>query len=84
MLDEKYTVTIRVEFAALLKKTVKDRKFDMEVPRGTDVGELLKLLGYGERERRFISAVVDGELVRSDAELRGGENVFLTIPVGGG
>ena len=79
---------VQVRFAALPPGTLKSSKMEVEVAPGTTVGDVIGMLAEEYpvllAYTRFISASVNRAYVGMQTELRDGDEVIYSPPVGGG
>ena len=79
---------VKVRFLAVPPGTLKSNKMEVEVPPGTTVGDLIKILADEypvlHSYTRFVSAAVNRAYVGMQTELEEGDEVIYSPPVGGG
>ena len=79
---------VQVRFLAVPPGALDRTRMEVEVPPGTTVGELIDMLA--ERHpvlrsySRFVSAAVNRAIVGMQTELKEGDQVIFSPPVGGG
>jgi len=78
------TVTVHVEFLGPMRRPWRERERDVDIDAGATIGELMSQLGYTEEESRFFSVTINGERGRGNQVLTHGDQVTLTLVVGGG
>ena len=88
--DEKHgtgdtlTIKIKIEILGLLKKPRNLRNFEFEMPDNSTMEDLLLELDYSREHCRYILAVKNGIGADRHTVLSDGDEVVLTLPVGGG
>ena len=84
----KSKMRVTVKFLALPPATLKDSRFEVQVPAGTTAGGLVILLAEQypvlRAFTRFLSVAVNRAYVGLQAELHDGDDVVYSPPVGGG
>jgi len=77
---------VKVILSSTLRRYVQDydptKGMEVPVPKGTSLGQLIKMLGIPEKEIKI--AMVNGVKVSLDTELEGEERIGLFPAVGGG
>ena len=73
-----------VEIVGVLRKPEGKSNLTRELPEESTIHDLLVKLGYREGHLRFIIPVVNGEHRSLEFKLSDGDDVVLTLPVGGG
>jgi len=78
------TLKIKIEIVGLLKKPQNLSRFEFEMPDNSTMEDLLQKLDYSREHCRYILSIING--VRGDRHtvLSHGDEVVLTLPVGGG
>ena len=67
-----------------LRGAQSSRKLDVELPNGSTVKDLLAKMGFGEGEVQHLRVFVDEKLVTLSKILKGGEDIWVGIIIGGG
>jgi len=75
---------IHVKIVGALAKPLGKDAFDLELPAGARVEELLLAVGYEGAHLRFIIPVVNGVHERLSHALTDGDEVRLFLPTSGG
>jgi molybdopterin synthase sulfur carrier subunit len=79
---------VTARFLAIPHATLKDSRFEVEVPAGTTAGGLVVLLAQEHPAlrafTRFLSVSVNRAYVGLQTELHDGDEVVYAPPVGGG
>lgn len=79
---------VKVRFLAVPPGALERTRMEVEVPRGTTVGELINMLAEEypvlRSYSRFVSAAVNRTIVGMQTELQDGDEVLYSPPVGGG
>ena len=79
---------VQVRFLALPQGALESSRMDVEVVPGTTVGDLINLLAEDypvlRSYTRFINASVNRAFVGMQTELKDGDHVIYSPPVGGG
>ena len=77
---------ILIEFMGSLRRPKDlDRTATIELPNDCTLKQLLNFLEYTENEIRVLMAFrIDGTKIKQKEVLKDNENIFLTIPIGGG
>ena len=78
------TLKVKVEIVGVLKKPDGKSNLEKELPDNSTVHDLLAGLGYREEHCRFVIPVVNGEHRSLEFKLSQGDDIVLTLPVGGG
>jgi len=73
-----------VEIVGVLRKPEGKSNLTRELPEESTIRDLLVKLGYRDGHFRFIIPVVNGEHRPLEFKLSDGDEVVLTLPVGGG
>lgn len=77
-------IRVHVKISGILIKPQGRDRLDLEVKPNTTVKKLLLSLGYDKKQLNRIMAVVNGTLRKPDYILNDGDNVSLSIIIGGG
>jgi molybdopterin converting factor small subunit len=79
---------VQVRFLAVPPGALDRTRMEVEVPPGTTVGELIDMLADKypvlRSYSRFVSAAVNRTIVGMQTELKEGDQVIFSPPVGGG
>ena len=78
------TLKVKVEIVGVLRRPDGKSKLESELPEESTIHDLLVLLGYREEHIRYIIPVVNGEHRSLEFKLSDGDDIVLTLPVGGG
>jgi sulfur carrier protein ThiS len=76
--------TVTVELIGSLKRPDDPVTQEIALPAGATVEDLFELLQIARHHRRFVQAVVDGDILHPDDSIRAGCRIKLFTPVGGG
>ena len=81
-------IKVKARFIALPPGALERREMEIEIAKGTTVGDLISMLasdypvlGY---HTRFINASVNGAYVGMQTQLSDGDEIVYSPPVGGG
>ncbi|HPB31365.1 MAG TPA: hypothetical protein PLB62_07920 [Candidatus Sumerlaeota bacterium] len=77
-------ISVHVCVSGILLKPRGLNEFDLELARGSTVRDSLVAAGYAENHIPRIMTVVDGVLRPHHHVLESGQNVVLSIVIGGG
>ncbi|MFC2030531.1 MoaD/ThiS family protein [Chloroflexota bacterium] len=79
---------VTARFLAVPPGALPTTRMEVEVPQGTSVGELIRVLAEDypvlRAYTRFVSASLNRAYVGMQTELREGDEVLYSPPVGGG
>ena len=75
---------IQVKIIGALTKPDGKDDFTTDLPAKATVTDLLKKLGYHEMHLSIIMAAVNGKQKKNSQVLKDGDEVELSLPVGGG
>ncbi len=78
------TMRVKVELMTGLRRAQKEKIFEMELPKESTVKDLLLKIGFKEDEIEHLRVFVDEKLVTQSKVLKGGENIWVGIIIGGG
>jgi len=77
------TMKIKIEILGLLKKPRNLSNFEFEMPDNSAIEDLLLKLDYCREHCRYILAIINGRRADRHTVLSDGDEVVLTLPVGG-
>lgn len=77
-------MVIRVNAVGMLQTPNGKKDFEMDIPEGNTVGDLLEAIGFNARHIPHILATVNGSLRHKEHVLSVGDAVELSILLGGG
>jgi sulfur carrier protein ThiS len=75
---------VDVELVGPIRRPWREQKRTVDVPDGTSVADLLADLGYSSTESEHMSVLVNAERTRSSTRLGEGDQIVITVIVGGG
>lgn len=75
---------IQVKIIGALMKPAGKEDFSQEMPDQATIQDLLLKLGYHEKHLNIIMAAVNGKQKKNSTKLKNGDEVELSLPVGGG
>lgn len=75
---------VSVEFVGPVRRPWREQKRDLEIEDGTNVAALVERLGYSESDGRHLTVLVNTVKVKSSTVLSDGDEVVVTMIVGGG
>ena len=75
---------VHVTIVGMLKAPCGRRNFDLELPPGATVRELLQKTGFADHHIPHIVSSVRGQVARLNTPLENGLTVELSILIGGG
>jgi molybdopterin converting factor small subunit len=75
---------VQVQFFGPIRRPWAESEGEVELAGGATLRELLRELGYGVHELRYIEVMVNGERGRPGDPLRDGDRVSLRLLIGGG
>ena len=78
------TIRVKVELIPTLRRSRKETKFDLELPDGTTVGAMLGELEFKEDEIEHLRIFVNNKSERLTKVLKGDDEIWVGIFVGGG
>ena len=78
------TIRVKVELMTGLRRAQKEKIFEVELPNDSTVKDLLTKLGFKEDEAEYLRVFVNEKLVTLSKVLKGGEDIWVGIIIGGG
>jgi sulfur carrier protein ThiS len=77
-------IAVRVHFHGAIDRRGLAQDHSMQLEPGTTVNQLLRSIGYSDREIRFIVPMIAGERAHPQHPLADGDRLDLLAPAGGG
>ena len=77
-------ITITVELSGVVRNPFDTRKFSIEVTPQTSLNNFLLANGFNRTELRYLFVSVNHTKVDLTYQLTDGDNLFITVPAGGG
>ncbi|MHA2304407.1 MAG: MoaD/ThiS family protein [Candidatus Hodarchaeales archaeon] len=79
-------ISVVVELMAAVRNPFpnKKRKNTFEINQGISLRELLLQIGFQEEELNLLVPIVNGKRTRNDHLPKNGDQIFITLPIGGG
>lgn len=75
---------VKVELLPGLRKVQDKRKFEVELPEGATVKDMLLSVGFGEDEIQHIRVWVGKDLASIHTVLKDSDEATASVPIGGG
>ncbi|MCG3218546.1 MAG: hypothetical protein KAR35_06055 [Candidatus Heimdallarchaeota archaeon] len=77
-------ITINVELSGVVRNPFSTRKFSKKVELETSLHKFLSNNGFNRTELRYLFVSVNRKKVDLTYQLIDGDNLFITVPAGGG
>jgi hypothetical protein len=77
-------ITINVELSGVVRNPFSTRQFSMEVESSTSLNKFLLENGFNRTELKYLFVSVNHKKIDLTYQLADGDNLFITVPAGGG